>query len=70
MNVQAIARFHQSRPGYLIFGLAELCLAYAFASLAENSGSLWEWTLVLILLVGVAQNFVRLIGTLAHGGKR
>jgi len=56
-----INQFHQTRPGLIVFGLVELGLAYLFASLAINSGSLWEWLLVLIFRVGTLQNFGRLI---------
>jgi hypothetical protein len=60
MNLQSIDRWHQTRTGHLIFGLGELGLAYAFASLAINSGSLWQYALAIISLVGAIQNFVRI----------
>ena len=63
-------RYHHTGAGYGVFGLVELGLSYLFASLAVNSGSLWQWTLALILLVGFGQNFVRLIGALAHGKRK
>jgi len=62
--------FHKTRQGELVFGLVEFCLACIFASFALNSGSLWEWALALVLLIGTGQNFVRFIGTFFHGGKR
>jgi hypothetical protein len=52
--------FHKTRSGFLIAGLVELGLAYLFASLAINSGSLWEYFLVIVLVIGTLQNFVRL----------
>ena len=60
MNLKQLDKFHRTRTGYLVFGLVELGLAYLFFSLAVNSGSLWQWTLTMILLVGVAQNAVHL----------
>jgi hypothetical protein len=58
--VKAIDTFHKSRLGYLVFGLAELGLAYVFASLAIDSGSLWQWLLAIILFIGFLQNIGRL----------
>lgn len=63
--VQQLDKFHKTRSGYLVFGLVELALAYLFASLAVNSGSLWEWALALILLVGFLQNILKLIWRMA-----
>jgi len=58
--VKTIDTFHKTRLGYLVFGLVELGLAYIFASLAINSGDLWQWVLAIILFVGFLQNFVRM----------
>lgn len=60
MNIQALDTFHKTRPGYLVFGLVELGLAYLFVSLAINSGSLWEWALGIMLFVGGLHNLVKL----------
>lgn len=65
MNLSRLDKFHRTRTGYTVFGLVELGLSYLFASLAVNSGSLWEWTLTVILLIGFLQNFVKLIRGLA-----
>ena len=67
--LKQLDKFHRTRTGYLVFGLVELGLSYLFFSLAVNSGSLWEWTLTLILGIGVLQNLVRLIGVLLRGNK-
>ncbi len=67
MNLKQLDTFHKTKTGYLVFGLVELGLSSLFFSLAVNSGSLWQWTLMLLLFVGFAQNFVKLIGTLLHG---
>ncbi len=60
MDLQAFEKWHKTRAGHLVLALAELALAYAFASLAINSGSLWQWALVLLLVVGFLRNFIRL----------
>jgi len=67
MNLKQLDKFHKTRTGYAVFGLVELALGYLFFSLAVNSGSLWEWALTAILLLGVLQNFARLIGALING---
>lgn len=67
--MQQLASWHKTKLGLLVFGVVELGLAYVIASLAINSGSLWEYALTLILLVGFLQNIVRLIGRLIHGSK-
>jgi len=61
MNLQALDKFHKTRLGYLVFGLLELGLAYIFATLAIDSGSLWQWVLAIIFLFGFLQNFVRMV---------
>ena len=70
MNLQQLDKFHKTKPGYLVFGLVELGLWYLFASLAINSGSLWEWTLAVILFIGLLQNLIKLMGAFVHGSKR
>jgi len=65
MNAQRLDTFHKTKLGYLIFGLVELGLAYWLASLAINSGSLWEWALAIIFAVGFLQNIIKLIWKLA-----
>lgn len=70
MNLKQLDEFHQTRTGYAVFGLVELALSYLFFSLAVNSGSLWQWTLVVILFLGFGQNFIKLIGTFTSGGRK
>jgi hypothetical protein len=60
MNLQAIEKFHKTRLGCFVFGLAELGLAYLFASLAISSGDWWEYLLAIILLFGFLQNLVQM----------
>jgi len=65
MNLDKLDKFHKTRLGYLVFGLIELGLGYLFVSLAINSGSLWEWTLGIILFIGALQNAAKFIMKLA-----
>jgi hypothetical protein len=62
MNLRAIDKFHQTRPGYLVFGLVELGLSYLFANWALGSGAWWEWVIALVFLFGFLQNLVRMLG--------
>jgi hypothetical protein len=59
MNLEAIDKWHKTRVGYSVFGLAELVLAYILASLAINSGSLWQYALTFILAYGGIANLVK-----------
>jgi hypothetical protein len=62
--VKRIARLHRWRltiPGLIIFGLAELAIAFGFASRAIDTGSLIEYFLGLVFLVAALQNGTRLI---------
>lgn len=55
--------WHKTRTGLLVFGLFELGSAYGFFALAVNSGSLWQWTLTLILTVGGLRNMFLAVRT-------
>ncbi len=63
-------RWHQTKPGLLIFGLIELAIAYGFASLAIDRGNFWWYLLTLIFLVGALQNLFKLIGKMINGGRK
>lgn len=63
--LQALDKFHKTRTGYLVFGLVELGLAYLFLSLAINSGSLWEYFLGIVFLIGFLRNLINLVRKLA-----
>jgi hypothetical protein len=60
MNIEAIDRWHKTRQGHLAFGLIELGLAYAFASLSIDTGNLFEYAITLLFFAGAIQNFVRI----------
>jgi hypothetical protein len=69
MNIQTLDKWHKTRNGFLIFALVELSLAYIFISLAINSGSLWQYIVLLFLTIGVIQNLAKLIGTFVHDNR-
>jgi hypothetical protein len=70
MNLKQLDDFHKTRTGYLVFAVIELALSAWFFSLAVNSGSLWQWGLTVILLIGCLQNLGRLMSTFTHGKRK
>jgi len=64
--LQKLDTWHKTKPGFLVFTLAELAVAYGWASLAIDRGNFWYYLLALIFLVGALQNLVKLIGVLFH----
>ena len=68
--LRKIDAWHKTKPGLFVFGLAELAIAYGFASLSIDRGNLWWYLLTLIFLIGALQNFVKLIGSLFRGRKQ
>jgi hypothetical protein len=67
--MRRIHNWHQTRAGFLVFGIVELVIAYGFASLAINRGSLIWYILTIIFLVGGLQNLVKLIWKAIHGNE-
>lgn len=65
--LKQLDKWHKTRLGLLVFGLVELGIAYGFASLSIDRGSLIWYLLTLIFLVGALQNYLKLVGTLTHG---
>jgi len=63
-------RWHHTKLGLLIFSIAELVVAYGFASLAIDRGNLWYYLLALIFLFGALQNLFKLIGKVLHGNRK
>lgn len=53
-------RFHKTKKGYLVFGLAELVLAYIFISIAVDTANMWAYLAGLVLSIGTVLNFINL----------
>jgi transketolase len=70
MNVEAIDRWHKTKQGHLAFGLIELGLSYAFATLSIDSGNLIEYAATLLFFIGAIQNFIRIFITPKNERKR
>ncbi len=65
--IEKLENWHKTNSGLLVFGLIELGLAYMFVSLAIDSGSLWDYLLTLIFVIGFLRNLFSLIGKLFNG---
>lgn len=60
--METLNKWHQTRPGLLVFGLLELAIAYGFASLSIDRGNFWWYLLTLVFLTGALRNIIKLIG--------
>lgn len=60
-TLQKLDQIHQTKKGKAWFGAAELLLAYIFASLAIDSGQLWQYILALFLTIGGLNNLLRAV---------
>jgi hypothetical protein len=58
-TVASIDKFHNTPKGKLIFGAVEWIVSYMIISRAIDTGSLWEWTLGILLFIGGLTNLVR-----------
>jgi hypothetical protein len=67
--IKQLDKFHKTKPGYLVFGLVELAIAYGFMGLSIDRGNLFWYLLTLIFLVGAIRNFFSLIGAFSRGKK-
>jgi hypothetical protein len=61
MNWERLAAWHKTKLGLLVFGGAALLIAYGFASLAIERGTLWWYLATLIFFVGGVHNLVKLV---------
>jgi hypothetical protein len=65
--IKQLDQWHRTKSGLLLASVAELAIAYGFASLAIDRGNLWWYFLTIIFFIGAIQNFFRLIGAFIHG---
>ncbi len=66
-RMDRIDNFHKTKKGRITFGVVELLAAYLFISMAINSGSVWQYTVAIILFIGAVNNLVR--GFISGGTK-
>lgn len=55
-------KFHKTMVGYLVFGLAELVLAYVFALWAIDNGNVWLYLITVVFFASAVQDAVKLLG--------
>lgn len=67
--MQQLAAWHRTRGGLFLLGCLELAAAYGVASLAINSGALWEYLLGIVLIIASVRNMANLMRNLLHGHK-
>lgn len=68
--LQKLNQFHKTTAGYAVFGLIELGLAALLATLAIDSGSLWQWALTVVFALGVVNNIIRLLQKVMDRGNK
>lgn len=63
----AFIRWKYTWYGRLTWTLVDLAIAYAFFSLAIDSGALWQWGIAILFLINGLYNLIRFIGRVIHG---
>lgn len=67
----AFVRWKHTTPGRLCWALLAAAIAYVFATLAIDSGALWQWGLAIIFVIDALYNLVQLIRNIVgHGSHR
>jgi hypothetical protein len=65
-----LGAFFERRPVRAALGLAALCLAYVFASLAIDTGSLLDYAITFLLIViGLKESFAAIRGQRKGSGR-
>lgn len=59
--IQQLDAWHKTKHGFVIFGLAELLIAYGFISWAIDSGELWHYLAATIFLIGGLLNIFKML---------
>ena len=63
-HVSALTKFDnwlKTRRGYAVMAVVQLVLTYFMASRALDTGSWWQYSFTLLLLIGGIRNVVQLI---------
>lgn len=63
-------KFHDSKPGYAVFALFGLVIAYVFISFAIDSGNWFDYLIVLLAIIVFLQNLTKLIGSFMRGKRQ
>lgn len=62
--------FHNSKPGYAVFGLFGLAVAFIFMNYAIDTGNWFDYLIVLLGLIVFLQNLTKLIASFVQSQKR
>jgi hypothetical protein len=65
--IHSLDRWHKTRLGFLILGLAELGIFYGFFCLSLTLGNFLLYIITAIFLVGGVKNLARFIRSYFHG---
>ena len=63
----AFIRWRHTRIGRICWAVLAGIIAYVFASLAVDSGTLWQWALAVVFIVDALYNLGQFIRTVIHG---
>jgi hypothetical protein len=55
-------RWKHTWSGRIAWTVLDLAIAYVFASLAIDSGTLWQWGIAIFFAIDGLYNFARLVG--------
>ncbi|MDZ7786565.1 MAG: hypothetical protein U5L95_05660 [Candidatus Saccharibacteria bacterium] len=58
--LEKLHNWHHTKHGYLLFGVAELLIAYGFVSWAIDNGQLWTYFIGVVFFAGGIQNIYRM----------
>lgn len=56
--LEQIHTFHQTKRGFITFGVIELVLLYIVVSIALDTASMWAYAAAIVLLVGTVMNII------------
>jgi hypothetical protein len=62
----AFVRWKHTKIGRLTWAIVTAVIAYIFASLAIDSGSLWQWAVAILFAIDALYNLVQLLRKLIH----
>ena len=69
-GIHTLDNWHKTASGHFIFGLAELGIAYGFASLSIDRGNLVWYALTLLFFIGAIRNLFNVIGAVISGKRK
>lgn len=62
----AFVRWKHSWFGRLVWTVLDIAIVLSFATLAIDSGALWQWGITVLFTIDAVYNFVQLLRILIH----